>query len=253
MTACSLCRGPMMVFGSKGSPILDSNWAYAFFIRSTTWTGSMHMNVKSTVLHMSEKLKTKPHVTVSWTNNIVSGGKSQKKRKLKTRKWQIWFGKNEKDVFHFHFSKSYSVSEDRGWLLAAYYYYSTAIESIQYLKTTLPCHFISQQNLTQQTSSYTFSCTNKRLVDVHLCPAVPTDAKTVAGITMLRSASSFTIMALLPPSSRSTYKRKTYKKLLCHESEEHLSEPSLHLLSYDSSDFRRTGERNKVNSGILNV
>lgn len=47
----------------------------------------------------------------------------------------------------------------------------------------------------------TFSWTIILLVVVHLCPAVPTQANTEAWITMSRSASSATIIALLPPNS----------------------------------------------------
>jgi hypothetical protein len=47
------------------------------------------------------------------------------------------------------------------------------------------------------------SCTIKRRVVVHRCPAVPTAPNTIAGIASERSAVSSTMIALLPPSSSS--------------------------------------------------
>ena len=43
------------------------------------------------------------------------------------------------------------------------------------------------------------------LVDVHLCPVVPTAPNTNAGITILRSASGVRITALLPPNSSNDF------------------------------------------------
>lgn len=49
----------------------------------------------------------------------------------------------------------------------------------------------------------TASCKINLLVDVHLCPVVPIQANKVAGITIFKSASSATMIALFPPNSNS--------------------------------------------------
>lgn len=48
-------------------------------------------------------------------------------------------------------------------------------------------------------------CKISLLVVVHLCPAVPTQAKGTARTTKSKSASSATMMALLPPNSKSNF------------------------------------------------
>mmetsp|Transcript_55836 Transcript_55836/g.109298 ORF Transcript_55836/g.109298 Transcript_55836/m.109298 type:complete len:270 (+) Transcript_55836:1827-2636(+) len=85
------------------------------------------------------------------------------------------------------------------------------------------------------TSSYTFSCTSSLLRLVHLCPHVPTAPKRLPRTARSRSASSMITEALLPPSSRSTFPKRSWTATptLRPVLQEPVKETRLILLSFE--------------------